>query len=542
MFTGHKILDPEEENRRIEAEPLPPTIFAGVEATARKHGARPAWHFIDDSITRTWAEVDALSRQTAAAFARLGIAKGSHVGVLMPNVEAYPLTWLALGRLGAVMVPINIAYTPREIAFVLGNAEATHLIVHSELLPAYAEIASPPIDPGCVVVVGERAPGFRLHWPEIMDAAKGATPPAVAVEPDDLMNIQYTSGTTGFPKGCMLSHRYWLVLGKTMFEMWATPIDRIYCGSSWFYMVPQRMITNAIFAGGAALYIPRKPTAKRFMPDVRQYGCEYIAVFEAVYKQQAHPDDAKNRLKIANTFALSKENQADFQTRFGVLAQEAYGMTEIGPGAHVPAHRILATTGSGTCGVPSPFRSVMVADENGAEVATGALGEVCVKGPGILRGYYKNDAANAEAFRDGWFRTGDQGRMNGDGYLYIVGRFKDMVRRSGENIACREVEWVIRAMPEIEDAAIVPVPDSYRGEEAKAYIQLMPGHTPETVPPERIVAHCAGQLAAFKVPRYWEYRADFPRTDSQRVLKRELVKEKPDLRAGAYDKQDKIWR
>jgi crotonobetaine/carnitine-CoA ligase len=425
---------------------------------------------------------------------------------------------------------------------VLANANATHLVVHTDMLAVYEQIQNRPVPADRVIVVGERRESYRHWWPALMDAAKGRTPPAVAVDPDDLMNIQYTSGTTGFPKGCMLSHRYWLVLSKSMFEMWATPIDRIYCGSSWFYMVPQRMILNAAFAGGAALFIPRKPTAKRFMPDVRQYGCEYIAVFEAVYKQPAHPEDANNTLKVANIFALSKENQADFQNRFGVLAQEAYGMTEIGPGTHVPMHEILATTGTGTCGVASPFREVMVADENGNQVPTGALGEVCVKGPGILHGYYANPKANEESFRNGWFRTGDQGRMDARGYLYIVGRFKDMVRRSGENIACREVEWVIRSMPEIEDAAIVPVPDPYRGEEAKAYIQLMPGKTPEDVPPARIVAHCMAQLAPFKVPRYWEYRADFPRTDSQRVQKRELIAEKPDLRVGAYDAQDKVWR
>jgi crotonobetaine/carnitine-CoA ligase len=184
----------------------------------------------------------------------------------------------------------------------------------------------------------------------------------------------------------------------------------------------------------------------------------------------------------------------------------------------------------------------MIVDETGQEVPTGALGEVCVKGPGILQGYYANKEATAEAFRGTWFRTGDLGRVDARGYHYIVGRLKDMVRRSGENIAAREVEAVLRAMPEIEDAAIVSVPDSVRGEEVKAYIQLMPGQKPEDVPPERILAHCATGLAPFKVPRYIEYRDAFPRTDSQRVQKKHLIEEKPDLRVGAYDRVEKRWR
>jgi acyl-CoA synthetase (AMP-forming)/AMP-acid ligase II len=525
----------------VEADPLPSTIFDYLDETAARYADKTAWHFIDDGLSRTWREARDLSLAAAAAFARLGIGTGSHVGVFLPNVEEYPLTWLALGRLGAVMVPINVTYTPREVAYVMGNARATHLVIHHDLLAVLEAIERPPLDREQVIVVGNARPGYR-HWPAIMDEARGLTPPVTRVDPDDLVNIQYTSGTTGFPKGCMLSHRYWLVLGKVSREIFASPITRYYAGSSWYYMVPQRMLVNAMASGGAALYVPRKPTARRFMSDVRAYCCEYIAVFEAVYKQPPQPDDAKNDLKIASIFALSKENHADFQRRFDVLGQEMYGMTEIGPATHVPAHEIRATTGQGTCGIESPFRRIKIVDEAGREVPTGELGEVCVKGPGILQGYYDNEEATAEAFRGGWFRTGDLGRVDARGFHYIVGRLKDMVRRSGENISAREVEAVLRSMPEIEDAAIVPVPDPVRGEEVKAYIQLMPGQRPEDVPPERILAHCAAGLAPFKVPRYIEYRDNFPRTDSQRVQKKHLIEEKPDLRLGAYDRAEKRWR
>ncbi|MFO0996928.1 MAG: class I adenylate-forming enzyme family protein [Alphaproteobacteria bacterium] len=541
IFTDFRVEDGDAFRRRVEAEPLPPTIFAYLDETANRYGDKAAWHFIDDGISRTWREVRDRSLETAAAFAQCGIGKGSHVAVFLPNVEEFPLSWLALGRLGAVMVPVNVTYTPREVAYVMGNAHASHLVIHRDLLGIYESIEQPSVPRQRVIVVGDAHPDYA-HWPAVMDAARGAQPPKTPVDPDDLVNIQYTSGTTGFPKGCMLSHRYWLLLGKVSREIFATSIARYYAGSSWYYMVPQRMLVNAMASGGAALYVPRKPTARRFMADVRAHRCEYVAVFEAVYKQPPHPDDAKNGLKIASIFALSKENHADFQRRFDVFGQEMYGMTEIGPATHVPAHAIEATTGQGTCGIESPFRQVKIVDDDGRDVPTGSLGEVCVKGPGILHGYYDNRAATDEAFRGPWFRTGDLGRVDRHGYHFIVGRLKDMVRRSGENISAREVEAVLRSMPEIEDAAIVPVPDEVRGEEVKAYIQLMPGQTPEAVPPERILAHCATGLAPFKVPRYIEYRETFPRTDSQRVQKRHLIEEKPDLRTGAYDRMEKRWR
>jgi crotonobetaine/carnitine-CoA ligase len=217
-------------------------------------------------------------------------------------------------------------------------------------------------------------------------------------------------------------------------------------------------------------------------------------------------------------------------------------MTEVGLVLYMPAQDVMGMIGKGSCGVEAPFVRLMIADETGTPVKQGEPGELCVKGPAILKGYYKKPEANAESFRDGWFRTGDMFRQDENGFFYIVGRFKDMVRRSGENIACREVEAVLRSLPQVQDAAVVPVPDDFRGEEVKAYVTLSPGVTPEQLTPDRIAAHCEARLARFKVPRYYEYTDSFPRTESGRVQKKKLIAAKPDLRAGAYDRQDKVWR
>jgi acyl-CoA synthetase (AMP-forming)/AMP-acid ligase II len=280
------------------------------------------------------------------------------------------------------------------------------------------------------------------------------------------------------------------------------------------------------------------------MENVRRLGCDNMAVFEAVYKQPHHPEDGKNALKVSNIFGLTKEHQADFQDRFQVLGQELYGMTETGHISYMPAHEVAARTGSGSCGVVAPEREISLRDPQGREVATGQEGEIWTRGNSILQAYWKKPEANAELMPgDGWFRTGDIARVDRDGYYYLVGRIKDMIRRRGENIAAREIEAVMRLLPEVRDAAALAVPDPYSDEEVKLYIQLQPGMTMADLPLERVVEHAKTNLAAFKVPRYWEYRSELPRTlESDRVEKKKLRAENDDLRIGAYDRKGEVWR
>jgi crotonobetaine/carnitine-CoA ligase len=470
------------------------------------------------------------------------VRKGTHVAILLPNVPEFPILWLALGRLGAIMIPVNITYTAREIDYVLTDGAAELLVAHAELLPGYEGIERPPLPMGRVVVVGGAHGGYAHDWRVLAAAAEPAFTEVEAVEPDDLVNIQYTSGTTGFPKGCMLSHRYWISLGYVTVRFWGTPIERIYGGANFYYMLLQRMLVNAAFGGGA-LFVPRRPGARSFMAEARTHRCENAAIFEAVYKQPPHAEDGCNALKIVNIFGFTPESQADFQRRFDVAAQEFYGMTETAHIAYMPASEVLARTGSGSCGVVAPGREVSLRDPDWREVETGREGELWVRGEGILQGYWRKPEANAESFRDGWFRTGDLARVDGEGYYTILGRTKDMIRRNGENIAAREVEAVMRLLPQVREAAALAVPDPYSGEEVKLYLEMQPGLGRDDLPPEAVFAHAGANLAPFKVPRYLAYRAELPRTvETDRVEKKKLRAEVGDLRLGAYDRRDDTWR
>ena len=531
-----------EAHRAFEREPMPESMASLLDAAAARFADRPAFVFFETGEELSFRALGERAGRLAAALGGLGAAKGTHVAVMVPNGPAFPVTWLALARLGAVMIPVNNRYTARELGYVLTDGDADFLVIHRDYLATLDGVdrSATRIGDSRVIVVGggRGAPGH--DWDELIAAAPAGAPPCARPAPDDLLNIQYTSGTTGFPKGCMQTHRYWLVMGKSSLYQAGYPARRILVNQFFYYLDPMLFITMGLFAG-STLYVCAKPSASRFMEWVREHGIDFCFLFEPIFKQPPHADDAKSALKLVCTFGFTKESHAELERRFATTAREWFGMTEIGSGLYLPVED-THMVGSGSCGIPAPFREVMIVGPDSKPVAVGEVGELCVRGPGVMLGYYRNPEANAASFIGDWFRTGDLFRRDERGYHTIVGRIKDMIRRSEENISAREVEAVLRLMPEIKEAAVVPIKDSLRGEEVKAYVQLMPGLAPPDVPPERILEHCAGQLARFKIPRYIEYRDSFTYGPADRVEKQKLVAETDDPRRNSYDRVERLWR
>ncbi|MGD9941604.1 MAG: class I adenylate-forming enzyme family protein [Burkholderiaceae bacterium] len=517
--------------RQIEAEPLPPSTAALLDEAADEVPRQLALQFIDSGEQLDYAELRQCVNRFAAGLFAAGVRKGTRVAVMLPNVPQFPISWLALGRLGAVMVPANTGYTGRELGYLVNDAQVHYLIIADAYRDVLDSMNDRPaqLSQDRVIVLGEPAAG-QLSWQTLHDAGDPAFQAPEPVGLDDLCNIQYTSGTTGFPKGCLLTHRYWTSIGKVNSARDGLRYERILTATPFYYMDPQWLLLMTFYQR-ATLFMAARQSASRFSTWLSRYRIHFCQLpAEAAFKQPPTPFDADNEVRRANVYGMRGQIHAEVEQRFNLNAREAFGMTEIGSTLFVPleAEHMI---GSGSCGIPGPFREVRIVN-----------GELQVRGPGILLGYYNRPDATREAFDDGWFRTGDLFHQDENGWYYIVGRLKDMVRRASENIPAREVESVLRAMPEIADVAVVPVPDEMRKEEVKVYVILEPGLSASDVPPERIIAHARLHLAQFKVPRYVEYCDEFPRTPSGKVRKQEMIAAKADLRSGSWDRVDGIWR
>ena len=543
MWKDQVLADPvipyEERRRRIEAEPLPENIGALIDAAAGEAGDRILWNFFDSGETITYAQMRAQVNGLAARLVALGIGKGTHVGVMLPNIPAFPLTWLALGRIGAVMLPINPGYTPREIAHVMQVAEAEWVVTHADtraVLDQARKEGLVALPEERLIVVGGAGPH---SWEALAAEPAGSFTPPTPVGHDDLLNIQFTSGTSGFPKGCMLSQRYWLSAGKVNAFRDGRAYRRILASTPFFYMDPQWLLLMTLYQR-ATLFVAAKQSTSRFTAWLKEHGIEFCLLPWVLHGMAPQPHDADNRVIRANIYGCPRDLHAGIEARFDLNAREAFGMTEIGPAMFMPVER-ADKVGSGSCGLPCPFRDCRIVGEDGRPVPQGETGELQIRGPGIMLGYYNNPAATAEALKDGWFSTGDLFRQDDEGFFYIVGRKKDMIRRSAENIAAREVETVLAAAPGVAEVAVVGVPDPLRGEEVKAYLRLKEGVAASGQVLEGIIATATAGLAPFKVPRFYAFVEDFPRTASLKIAKPQITAGVADLRAGAFDRVTGSW-
>ncbi|KQW52931.1 acyl-CoA synthetase [Nocardioides sp. Root1257] len=458
-------------------------------AAAERWPERPAWTFVaadGTEQTLTFSTVGDQTSRLAQALRERGVQPGDRVAVMLDNQPELPLVWFALMRLGAAMVPLNVRYRTADAGHVVADAGA-RLAVTS---PSYAGLLEPLVE---VVDVADLNPAGP--WEQ------GPVDPAAPV------NVQYTSGTTGHPKGCVLTHRYWTTLATSMVEEFPhlRADDVMLTAQPFFYLDPQWNVVSALLAGAHLVALDGFHPST-FWSQVRAHDVTYFYCLAAMptllLKMPADDLDRAHRVRAVQCSAIPPALHADLEARWGVPWFEAFGMTETGADIRVSPDDHDELVGSGCLGRPAAHREVRIDDD----------GQMWLRGPGMMEGYL----GQPDPFVDGWFPTGDLARLDDQGRVYLAGRLKDMIRRSGENIAAREVEDVLLTHPAVRLAAVLGVPDEIRGEEVKAYV-VAPGASSD-----ELTAWCVERLAAFKVPSQWEFRDDLPLTASQRVEKAAL--------------------
>ncbi|MER5625248.1 AMP-binding protein [Streptosporangium sp. NPDC002544] len=477
------------------------------------------------------AEVEDRTNRLANVLAARGVRRGDRVAVMLPNGIGFPVAWLAIAKLGAVIVPVNPGYRSADLAHVIGDSGAVLALTGTaQAVRALREVKIGQVgllDPADAGPAVESADGAFDAGAELAEAE------AVHELPDltrgDLLNLQYTSGTTGFPKGCMLTHGYWLHLAELAGEMALVTGDDVdLTAQPFYYMDPQWNTVLALLAG-IPLVILERFSASTFWRSVREHGVTFSYVLGTMplmlLKQPPDPAvERDHRMRLVLCSGIAPDLHTTFEERWGVPWREAYGSTEAGVVLAVAADD-TACVGTGAMGREVPGKQAKVVGEDGATLPDGEIGEIVVRGEPMMLGYWGREEA---LFTDGWYRMGDLGYRDPEGHFHLVGRLKEMIRRGGENIAAAEVEAVLAEHPAVRAAAVIPVPDDVLGEEAKALVQLV-----APVEPAELTAFVAARLAAFKVPRFVEFVDAFPMTPSERIAKHLL----PISRETAFDRE-----
>jgi crotonobetaine/carnitine-CoA ligase len=485
---------------------------------------RPYLTFADTGETYTFAELNDWAERLAGALAAVGVEPGDRVGLYLENSPLYPATIFACAKLGAVQTPINWQYREREVRHAVEAAAVSCALVAD---PTYAETLAPVADEvaGLTDVVCADVDAGPLADAAVtthdLDALSGEVP-AVEVGEEDPFCIIYTSGTTGLPKPALLSHRSFLLAGKSFLGAPFPEDDVNYNPFPLFHGNNQFYSMTAPVLAGTQWVLARKFTASRFFEHVADCGVTSFNILGGTPKLLSATYDADEVPETALQLAvgpIGTEGWRAFEEKFGIDVVQIYSQTE--SPVLIMNHPDPAKIRVGAIGMPmfpDLGHAVTLLDADGEAVPPGEEGELTRTDPGAMLGYYGLPEKTAETLRDGVIYSGDIARRDADGYLSYVDRKKFMIRRSGENIAPREIENVIDELAGVEESAVIPVPDAVRGEEVKAMVKRV-GDVAEA----DVVAQVAAHLAEYKVPRYVEFVESFPKTPSERIQRVELA-------------------
>lgn len=524
----------------VPAEINPPAqpVYQILQLGTARFRNDPAFAFL--GAQRSYGEVKDQVDRLATALLNLGITKGDRVGIMLPNCPQYMISFFAIVRLGAIVTNINPIYTPREIEMVAKDSGIRALIVLDLLAPAVLGVkANTAIEYVITTSIHDYSatpqqaappPAETLSLSKLIADVAEAVHPRVEIDPaEDIAVLQYTGGTTGIPKGAMLTHRN-LYTNVMQSWQWGAPLtkqgDERYLMVIPYFHIYGQTVGLLLGAWNGAMQIPIPKFDPNLLIDaIKRYKPTFFPGVPTLYISLLnHPEIKTCGLENVRRFnsgsaPLPVEVIEQFEAISGAMLYEGYGLTETSPTTH--STPTLAKRKPGSIGLPFPSTECKIVDlETGAtELPLGQEGELCIRGPQVMKGYWNRPEETANALRDGWFYTGDVARMDEDGYFYIVQRKKDMIIVSGFNVYPNEVEDVLFTHPAVLEAAVIGVPDQYRGEAVKAFVVLKPGAQATM---EDLLEFCRANLAKYKVPSHLEIITSLPKSAVGKVLRREL--------------------
>ena len=525
-----------------------------IDANVAKYRDRPAYMCMGKTIT--FGDVDRLSRQFAAWLQAKGLPKGARVAVMMPNVLQYPVAVFGILRAGLTVVNVNPLYTPRELEHQLKDSGAEVIVILENFARTLEQVrAATPVKHVVLATMGDLL-GFKGHivnfvvrkvkklvpafslpgavaFNDVLAEGAGREWKKPDLNPDDIAFLQYTGGTTGVSKGAMLLHRN-ILANMEQVSAWFSPTrddanPHVMVAPLPLYHI-YALTCNCLFMlrdGGCNLLIPNPRDIPGFIKELKKNRFTAISGLNTLYNALLnHPefgsiDFSHLRLASAGGMAMQQAVAERWHKATGVPILEGYGLTETSPVA--TTNPVDITSFTGTIGLPIPSTVITIRGDNDALLPVGQAGEICISGPQVMKGYWQRPEETAKVMTaDGAMKTGDVGVMDEKGFIRIVDRMKDMILVSGFNVYPNEIEQVVASHPGVLEVAAIGVPDEHSGEVPKLFIVKKDPALTE----QAILEHCKAQLTGYKRPKYVEFRAELPKSNVGKILRRELRDEK----------------
>lgn len=516
----------------IQLEGIRLNISSKLKDNASKYGDKPAYYFQDTPTSYT--EFDAAVSKFAHSLTEMGLKPGDHIALLLGNSPHYVISLYGSIRAGVKVIPVNPTYTPDEISYILNDGDVKAVVTIDLLLPLFEKV-SPLLQKLEQIIYCETPKDEKGDFTSLSIYSKMKSFTELIssgnhlfegphLDQEDVAIILYTSGTTGKPKGAMLTHKNIFSNAQdTANYLNISDHDRVIATLPMFHVFCLTVALNApIMNGGTVIIVPRFSPGEIF-EIVKKHEATVFAGVPTMYNfllqfPNANEEDLKSlKLCISGGASMPVALLKSFEKKFQVAVSEGYGLSEASPvTCFNPLNRPRKPGSIGTSIINVENK---VVDELGNEVPVGEVGELVVRGPNVMRGYYKMPEESVHTIRDGWLFTGDLARMDDEGYFYIVDRKKDMIIVGGFNVYPREVEEVLYSHPSVLEVAVVGVPDQNFGETVRSFVVTKPD---QTVTEEELISFCAEHLAKYKIPSMIEFLEELPKNTTGKILRRAL--------------------